>query len=558
MGEVDEAGYPRDAADLVIALVAAVGTDVGMVSDEMKVALRSYEYKVIPLRLSHYLQEVTPEDFSEDLDQWLWDAMTAGDELRSRWERSDALALHAISDIVATRDRLRSEAEEGGSERLAFILRSLKTPDELETLRAIYGPRLVVIAAYSPKDKRLEDLGAKIEKSRGDEDRQNWVHQPEVLIDRDEEEDRERGQNVSDTFHRADFFVRAWNEDVTRKDIRRTLEVLFGHPFRTPTRDEHAQFIAAGAALRSAELSRQVGAAIVNQQGSVLAVGCNEVPKAGGGSHWEEDGEGNREFELGDVDTNKDAIEGLAEQLSQGVSRRLEELTGALIEEKPELENKIEELRKAFSEEAKGDLKEAGLDDLTEFGRSQHAEMSALLDAAGRGVAVRGATLHSTTFPCHNCARHIIGAGIKRVVFIEPYTKSRAEQLHADSATIAQGEPGPDKVAFEPFVGVAPRRYLEMFDAAGRKRLGHLGRRDEQDRRAKFVKKSARPVFVDAGLPQFRPDPREYRIKELLALEYFDELMKREDGSGPGEDESVRGSGDASSSVQAEQEAANG
>jgi deoxycytidylate deaminase len=558
MGEMDEADYPPDVAELIIALVAAVGTDVGMVSDEIKVALRSYEYQAIPLRLSHYLQEVTPEEFSKDLDEWLWDAMTAGDELRSRWERSDALALHAISDIVATRDRLREGAEEGEAERLAFVLRSLKTPDELETLRAIYGPRLLVIAAYSPKDKRLEDLGAKIEKSRGDEDRKNWVHQPETLIDRDEEEDRERGQNVSDTFHRADYFVRAWDEDVTRKDVRRTFEILFGHPFRTPTRDEHAQFIAAGAALRSAELSRQVGAAIVNQDGSVLAVGCNEVPKAGGGSHWEEDGKGNREFELGDVDANKDAIDGLADQLTQRVSRRLEELTAALIEEHPELEEKFEELHEAFSQEAKGDLKEAGLDDLTEFGRSQHAEMSALLDAAGRGVAVQGATLHSTTFPCHNCARHIVGAGIKRVVFIEPYTKSRAEQLHADSATIAQGAPGPLKVAFEPFVGVAPRRYLEMFDAAGRKRLGHLGRRDEQDRPVKFVKKSAHPVFVDAGLPQFRPDPREYRIKELLALEHFDELMERERGSGLGDGDSVRSDSDASTSVQAEQEAGNG
>ena len=64
--------------------------------------------------------------------------------------------------------------------------------------------------------------------------------------------------------------------------------------------------------------------------------------------------------------------------------------------------------------------------------------MNALLDAGLRGVPVAGATLHSTTFPCHNCARHLIGAGIVRVVFIEPYTKSRAEQLHADSATIAR------------------------------------------------------------------------------------------------------------------------
>ena len=170
-----------------------------------------------------------------------------------------------------------------------------------------------------------------------------------------------------------------------------------------------------------------------------------------------------------------------------------------------------------------GELWAGGLKDLTEFGRAVHAEMNALLDAALRGVPVAGATLHSTTFPCHNCARHIIGAGIARVVFIEPYTKSRAERLHADAATIARTGRDPEKVAFEPFVGVAPRRYLEMFDAAARQRLGHLARKDETGHKHEFVKKQAFPVFVDAGLPQFRPEPREYRIKELLALDHLAE-----------------------------------
>jgi hypothetical protein len=121
------------------------------------------------------------------------------------------------------------------------------------------------------------------------------------------------------------------------------------------------------------------------------------------------------------------------------------------------------------------------------------------------------------------CARHLIGAGIARIVFIEPYTKSRAEQLHADSATIAHSERDASKVAFEPFVGVAPRRYLEMFDATGRERLGHLSRKDGTGHKRDFIKKEALPVFADAGPPQFRPEPREYRIKELLALDHVAE-----------------------------------
>jgi deoxycytidylate deaminase len=529
---------PRELADqteLFVALVAAVGTDVGMISDEVGVELAEYGYTVHPLRLSEYLAEEAEEDFrkKKNFDEQLWDAMTAGNELRASWNRSDALALHAISDIVATREELSLPVEDEGQpgylDRHAFVLRSLKTPDELETLRAIYGPRLVVIAAYSPKDQRLEHLATQITGSRGMKDRSTWVYQPEQLIDRDEKEGRARGQNVSGTFHRADFFIRGWSRGVAREDIQRTMEILFGSPFRTPTRDEHGQFLAAGAALRSAEFGRQVGAAIATHEGSIVAVGANEVPKALGGAHWEEDGMGNRDFEIGDIDTNRKHFDELAQQLTERIDTGVEELVEALSTEDPDTHHALEALRVQVRDALPGNLWVGGLKDLTEFGRAVHAEMNALLDAGLRGVPVAGATLYSTTFPCHNCARHIIGAGITRVVFIEPYTKSRAEQLHADSAAIAHSERDPNKVAFEPFVGVAPRRYLEMFDAAGRERLGHLGRKDESGHRREFVKKQAFPVFVDAGLSQFRPEPREYRIKELLALDHLDEhTQKRE------------------------------
>jgi deoxycytidylate deaminase len=257
-------------------------------------------------------------------------------------------------------------------------------------------------------------------------------------------------------------------------------------------------------------------------------VGANEVPMAGGGSHWEEDGKGNRDFEVGDIDTNRRHFDELAQRLADGVDERLAELIEELDEEKEDARRVLETLRARTLETLPDNLRSAGLKDLTEFGRAVHAEMSALLDAARRGVSVTGATIYTTTFPCHNCARHIIGAGIARVVFIEPYIKSRAEDLHEDSVTIGESGTEDDRVAFEPFVGVAPRRYLEMFDAAARERLGHLGRADATGHKLPFAKNEAEPVFADAGLPQFRPELREYRAKELLALDYFNEHAREQ------------------------------
>ena len=46
-----------------------------------------------------------------------------------------------------------------------------------------------------------------------------------------------------------------------------------------------------------------------------------------------------------------------------------------------------------------------------------HAEANCLMSAARYGVPVDGATLYSTLQPCANCAKHIVQAGIKEVVY---------------------------------------------------------------------------------------------------------------------------------------------
>jgi cytidine deaminase len=280
---------------LFIGLVAAVGTDVGLVADVLATELSRYEFSSDILRLSDYLAELDEvDDFRElPFDEMIWEAMTAGDRLRENWERNDALALWAISDIAAIREeesegqiRVGDEDEVAGLRRHAFILRSMKTEDEIATLRAVYGGRFFLIAAYTPDDQRREHLTEQISLSRKTTDIESWAHAPEELITRDYQEEVVGGQEVSKAFHRADFFVRAVNSDTLKSDLRRALEILFGSPFRTPTREEYGQFQASGAAMRSAELGRQVGAAITDLDGSVISLGCNEVPVYGGGSHW--------------------------------------------------------------------------------------------------------------------------------------------------------------------------------------------------------------------------------------------------------------------------------
>jgi deoxycytidylate deaminase len=63
-------------------------------------------------------------------------------------------------------------------------------------------------------------------------------------------------------------------------------------------------FLAKAAALRTLDLSRQVGAAIFSETGEILALGSNEVPKAGGGTYWSDDNFDDRDFLRG-VDSNQ-------------------------------------------------------------------------------------------------------------------------------------------------------------------------------------------------------------------------------------------------------------
>ena len=54
-----------------------------------------------------------------------------------------------------------------------------------------------------------------------------------------------------------------------------------------------------------------------------------------------------------------------------------------------------------------------------------HAEENAITQAAYHGIALRGATLYCTMSPCLICARMIINAGIREVVYDDAYEFNR-------------------------------------------------------------------------------------------------------------------------------------
>lgn len=78
--------------------------------------------------------------------------------------------------------------------------------------------------------------------------------------------------------------------------------------------------------------------------------------------------------------------------------------------------------------------------------RTIHAEQNAVVQAALHGVSTQGATCYVTTFPCHNCAKILISAGIKRIVYASEYQESLGREMAvAAGVELAQFKGGTDR-----------------------------------------------------------------------------------------------------------------
>lgn len=458
-----------DGPELVFGLVGAVGCDLATVASLLSEALNRAKYTARVVRVSSLLHQLDRYRALRTLQRGseyerIKRHMEAGTELRSVAGRGDITAWLAIAAVR----ELRGVHHEGGSAnnegrvplcRTAFIIQSIKHPAEVKTLRDVYGRAFFLVSAYAPRDMRVDALARLIAQSEGESDASRCRHQAEQLIQIDEQEDQDLGQSVRDSFPLGDVFIDTRSRRTVADGIDRFIDGIFGDPFITPTRDEFGMYHAFAASLRSADLGRQVGASIASTRGEILCVGCNDVPKANGGLYWTDDSPDHRDFREG-YDSSEKFKKAIAVQLVQKLQKAGWSPP----------DNSISPDKIAASLVAKkGPLKGTPILSLLEFGRAVHAEMAAIVYAADRGVSIHSATMFATTFPCHLCARHIVAAGLQRVVYIEPYPKSQAEELYKDSLVVDPSAPVDRKVTFEPFVGIAPSLYMWMFKNSDRK-----------------------------------------------------------------------------------------
>jgi deoxycytidylate deaminase len=463
--------------ELVFGIVGPMGVNIEAICDSLANALRAVNYVAHPIHLTqemlkpdryklqkHPVEPPLEKNFYTDVTF----KINYANALCKEFSDAATMARIAIRAIGDERERVTGDRATLHDNPVAYIIRQLKRPDEAVLLRRVYGRQFILISAYGPAEERQKLLEDRLKLSLSPATPSPEIaHKALELIEKDAREyGEDLGQNVRETFHLADVFIDGLARAEMDTKLDRFIQAFFGRTDISPSKSEYGMYAAKSAALRSADLSRQVGAAIFTDEGELVTQGCNEVPKAFGGTYWDLEEPDFRDVKLG-VDPN-DVIkkELLRELFDKMNSAGLLSAAAAAVGSPADM---VEEFtkKKRSEEDEDGPLANCSVLDLTEFGRVVHAEMCAICDAARLGRSVKGATLFVTTFPCHNCTKHILAAGIKCVVYIEPYPKSRAEQLHQNEIEIEKTTSG--KVSFLPFLGISPVRYRDIFQRGKRK-----------------------------------------------------------------------------------------
>lgn len=482
----------RRSTDIVIALAGPLGCGLKEVTELLDNQFSGVLYQVHKIKVStaienHFaaLKKPLPAATGDEGER-IEKLQNAGNQLREKYHYGYLAAL-AINEIAHIRhddlkdDEMPAPTFDSEEPKRVFIIDQLKHPSEVSLLRSLYQDLFYLVGVLSNKQIRLERLVS------------SRHLQPELaqrLIQIDKRQDQKFGQRLEDTLHLSDYFIR--NNHVTagglNTAIQRFISVVFGTMENSPTEDEYGMYTAHASAKRSACLSRQVGASIMTESGEIIATGRNDVPKAHGGLYGDifikDQGKDHRCFKqaagICHNDKNKHALKDTIEEITLGG------LEG------------VKDAKKIASAISDKIYNQTRIKSLIEFSRSIHAEMDAILSVARiPGTTTVGATMYSTTYPCHNCARHIVAAGIKRVVYIEPYEKSLATELHGDSIRVP-GSATPTyenpRIEFVEFDGVSPTLYDKVFSM-------HQPRKDESGKKLDYgLKEPISYEYVDSYL----------------------------------------------------------
>lgn len=479
--------------ELVFGIAGPIGIDIDAISQAISDSLHTVGYKAVNIRLTAEIEGVESSVKLPKRTDYYTTIKYNMDHVSAicRDNNDAARGMRYVIDAIIRERSVFLDGDESGDpdpsdvsleriereasafHRTAYIVRQIKRPEEVELLRNVYGDQFFLISAYGNEADRIRIIQQKIKSSLPLTTKvSKIISLAEKLVIRDMSEDGDlHGQHLRDAFHLTDVFLDGLSNTSIKSNIERFINALFGLNEIAPTKVELGMYSAKSASLRSSDLSRQVGAALFTYDGEIVAQGCNEVPKALGGNYWDTEEPDYRDIKLGSDPNDylkKEVLRDVLERLqSKGMLSAKAISLGA---SDGKLIDRLIKSPKLESDDGAGCLEGSLILDITEYGRVVHAEMNSICEAARLGRPTKNTVLFCTTFPCHNCSKHILAAGVGRVYFMEPYPKSKAKELHFNEIELETVSL--NKVSFLPFFGISPNRYRDIFSKKKRKKDG--------------------------------------------------------------------------------------
>lgn len=378
------------------------------------------------VRLSEFVREELARSKPEVKEPSRLQLQARGDRIRER-DGPSALAIRALNDL---------DTAEEVYPRVVFD--GLRNPGEVQALQDRFGSRFALLGVLSDGPTRWD----RVYKTY----RKEGTEQAGFL--EDDERDRggaaDYGQQVARCVDQADAILvnsAAITLSLYEDKVLAMCDLLMKKKSRDPTIDEIHMGAAFASSHQSRCLKRHVGAVVIDSHGQQRATGFNENP-------WQtkpcqdEPKYNNKCYR--DIVRNEQFADLVRKEVKCPVcGNPLEVGKGP-----PWL------CAACPSTGITTDLEPIFFPDRAmSWCTAVHAEDRALR-MAGEEVA-RGSTLYTTTFPCFQCAGHIIMAGVQELVFVEAYPDPySAGRLDRAGVTVRQ------------FEGVLPPAFARIFSNA--------------------------------------------------------------------------------------------
>lgn len=381
---------------LIIGLTGAFGSGTSFLADNFFATKGFEKYSLSQVLKEKYVQEKgEPYKTRHDLQEF-------GNELRK--EDKSALAKTLDERHIAH-----------SSSDTNIVIDSIRNPAEIKFFRDKY-PEFILIGVFADYDVRWNRVKDSYNNSKD-------------AFDQDEQKDKgtfepEYGQKISDCFFESDLILA--NNDFISCDgknetfvnmnakIDAYLKALNDPSNSNPTLKETLMAAAYTSGRRSRCLKRKVGAVIADKYDRIISSGFNGVPR------------------------------GLQECRSL-FGKCYRDTKRAEVGRRISSDLAVQDISEA-TDVVKKNVK------LLELCRALHGEESAILNLVGRGVDLTDSTMYVTTYPCNLCANKIVQAGIKKVIYFEPYPVEEAKKIFKDADIVS-----------EPFEGVTFRAFFKFY-----------------------------------------------------------------------------------------------